>query len=233
MFTKSARFYDAMYSFKDYAKEAQEVHEAIQAHLRSDGKTLVDVACGTGKHLHEFMNWYEVYGVDLDPDLLGIASRTIPGERLQEDDMRTFNLGFEADVVTCLFSSIGYMTSKSDLQKAVSNMAQHVKPGGVLIVEPWLYKEHYHAPHLHMLTVDDDDLKIARISQGSRRDDISIIDFQYLIVTQDEVVRESERHELGLFEQSDYQHAMEQAGLAVEYDPIGPMGRGLFIGTKK
>lgn len=233
MFTKSARFYDAMYSFKDYQKEAIALHETITSHLASGGNVLVDVACGTGKHLQEFKKWFDVHGVDLDTDLLAIAAENIDKERLHEGDMRTFELGFQADAITCLFSSIGYMTTLEDMGRAIQNMARHLKPGGVLVIEPWLYKEHYKSPHLHMLSVDEDDLKISRISQGRREGDVSVIEFQYLVVTHDEVFRESEKHELGLFDQADYQQAMEGAGLVVDYDPIGPMGRGLFLGVRQ
>lgn len=232
MFTKTASFYDAIYSFKDYPKEAQLVRDAISGCLKSGGNDLLDVACGTGKHMTQFTQWFNVYGLDLDPELLGIASRPIQEKRLYEGDMRTFDLGFQVDVVTCLFSSIGYMTTLADLRQAVENMARQLKPGGVLVVEPWLYREHYQSPHLHMLTVDEEDLKIARISQGSRRGDVSVIDFQYLIVTPDEVIRETERHELGLFSQAEYEAAMADCGLEVDYNPVGPMGRGLFVGAK-
>ena len=41
-------------------------------------------------------------------------------------------------MVTCLFSAVGYMTTEADLDAAVANMAQHVRPGGVLLVEGWI-----------------------------------------------------------------------------------------------
>jgi len=232
VFTKSARFYDAMYSFKDYGKEAAMVHEAIQAHMRSTGNSLLDVACGTGKHASELDRWYDVWGLDIDEELLKIASMSVPSERLQIADMRNFDLGRQFDAITCLFSSIGYMKSEADMRQAIANMARHLKSGGVLVVEPWLYPEHYQSPHLHMLTVDQDDLKIARMSNGRREGDVSVINFEYLIMTFDGPIRESERHELGLFSQDQYRQALEAAGLEVDYDPIGPMGRGLFIATR-
>lgn len=230
MFTKSARFYDAMYSFKDYGKEAAMVHDLVQSHKKSSGNNLLDVACGTGKHLAEFAKWYDVWGLDLDPELLEIARNVVPPERLLQADMRDFDLGFKFDAITCLFSSIGYMKNMADMTKAIANMARHLEPGGVIVVEPWLYPEHYQSPHLHMLTVDQDDLKIARMSNGRREGDVSVIDFEYLIMTFDGPIRESERHELGLFSPQQYRTALEAAGLEVDYDPIGPMGRGLFWG---
>jgi ubiquinone/menaquinone biosynthesis C-methylase UbiE len=50
MFTKSARFYDAIYSFKDYAQESAKIDALIRQHSHSGGSTLLDVACGTGAH---------------------------------------------------------------------------------------------------------------------------------------------------------------------------------------
>ena len=52
MFTDSAHIYDAVYSFKDYGAESARIHTLIEE--RSPGaSTLLDVACGTGKHLEQ------------------------------------------------------------------------------------------------------------------------------------------------------------------------------------
>jgi ubiquinone/menaquinone biosynthesis C-methylase UbiE len=41
--------------------------------------SLLDVACGTGKHLEQLMRWYQVEGLDLDDGLLAIARERLPG----------------------------------------------------------------------------------------------------------------------------------------------------------
>jgi hypothetical protein len=43
----------------------------------------------------------------------------------------------------------------------------------------------------------------------------------------------TEMHTFGAFTKADHESAFGQAGLAVEFDPLGLLGRGLFIGTSR
>lgn len=232
MFTRTARFYDAVYSFKDYPKEAEYIHDAASHHLKSGGTDLLDVACGTGKHLLEFTRWYAVSGVDLDSEILKLAMDRVPSAQLHQGDMRIFELPAKFDVVTCLFSSVAYMGTVGDLNLAIANMARHLKPGGVLVLEPFLYPDAYTDGFLHFLHVDEPDLKLARMSKSRRESHVVLLDFHYLIGDESGVRHLTEHHELSLFTQSEYEGALGVAGLIVEYDPIGPMGRAMFLGLK-
>jgi hypothetical protein len=40
-----------------------------------------------------------------------------------------------------------------------------------------------------------------------------------------------ERHVMGLWTVEEYSTAMQSTGLAVEHDPVGLFGRGLFVGV--
>ena len=92
MFSNSAHVYDAVYSFKDYAAESARIQALIEE--RSPGAaTLLDVACGTGKHLEQLRAWYEVSGLDLDPQLLEIAQDRLGVVELHQRDMTSFSLG--------------------------------------------------------------------------------------------------------------------------------------------
>jgi len=58
-----------------------------------------------------------------------------------------------------------------------------------------------------------------------------LIDFHYLVGTSDGVAHFTERHELGLFTHDEYLDAFRAAGLAIDFDPDGFMGRGLYLAT--
>ncbi|HVU12501.1 MAG TPA: class I SAM-dependent methyltransferase [Phototrophicaceae bacterium] len=232
MFTKSAAFYDAIYSWKDYAAEAAQLGDLIEQNKRSPGKTLLDVACGTGQHLRYLNEVYQGEGLDLDSELLKIARERCPGVTFHQGDMVDFNLRKQYDVVTCLFSSIGYAKTVERLNSALRSIAHHLVTGGVAIVEPWLMPGQYIPKHVAARFVDLPDLKIARINTAELEGDVSILAFEYLIGTPEGVVHLSERHELTLFSDAQYRAAFQGAGLSVELATPGLDGRGLYIGVK-
>jgi SAM-dependent methyltransferase len=232
VFSRSAELYDVVYGFKDYAAEATAVDEAIRARSPR-ASTLLDVACGTGRHLAHFRRLgYRVEGLDAEPRLPEQARGRLPRVRLHVGDMREFDLGRRFDVVTCLFSAIGYVRSLRGLRRAVAAMARHLRSEGVLVIEPWLTPDAWREGRVHLLVADEPELKVARASVNERRGRTAILDFHYLVATPDGVVRFRERHITGLFTVGETRDAFARAGLEVEHDPEGISGRGLYVGVR-
>lgn len=234
MFSKSARYYNAIYAAvgKDYAQEARKVHEFLQAHKRSPGDDLLEVACGTGTHAMFLREYYQLEGLDLDGEMLAVARKNLPGIPFHQADMTDFDLGREFDVLTCLFSSIGYVRTVPRLEQAIATMARHLLPGGVLLVEPWFTPDQWKPGLVSALHVDEPDLKITRMSISESQGRLSFFVFHYLVGTPEGITHFTERHELGLFTHEEYLKAFRSAGLEVSHDPEGLDGRGLYIGLK-
>lgn len=234
MFTQSAAYYDAIYAAngKDYAQEATRLQAFIQTHQRSPGNHLLDVACGTGAHLAYLAQTYTVEGLDADATMLQVAQQKFPELPFHLGDMVDFDLGRTFDVVTCLFSSIGYVQTLARLQQAIGNFCRHTAPGGLVIVEPWFAPGVLQTGHVHAAFVDQPDLKLARMSVTEIEGALSILNFHYLIATQGEINHTTERHELGLFTHDDYVAAFQAHSLTPLYDEQGLTGRGLYIGQK-
>lgn len=234
MFIKSEAFYDAIYgTMKDYAREAQLIHELIQQYKQSHGNALLDVACGTGAHIAFLRQNYTVEGLDLDEQMLEIARRRNPGVPFHRADMVDFELGRRFDAILCLFSSIGYVKTVQRLNQALQTMRRHLNTGGVVLVEPWLTPQRFKAGHLGSIFVDQPDLKIARMNLAAVEDNVTIMDFHYLVGTPQDIEYFTERHELGLFTHEEYLEAFKQSSLEVLFDPDPQklMGRGLYIGV--
>ena len=234
MFSESSQYYDEIYGAvgKDYSAEADKVHKLIQRYKKSKGKLLLDVACGTGIHAGHLSNYYKVEGLDLDSKMLSVARRKHPRIRFTQGDMTSFDLGRQFDVITCLFSSIGYVKTKSRLQKAIKTMSRHLLSGGVLLIEPWFTPEQWNPGRVFTLRVDEPDLKIVRMSHSGQRGKVAVLEFQYLVGTPKGIKHSTEIHELGLFTHKQYLDVFKAAGLSVIHDPKGLDGRGLYIGMK-
>jgi SAM-dependent methyltransferase len=228
VYSKSADYYDKLYAKKDYEGEAARLAALIRERHPA-AVTLLDVACGTGRHLSCLKREFRVEGVDSSRRIIAAARASNPEIGFRVGDMRRFRLASRFDVVTCLFSSIGYMTRPSRLDEAVRNMARHLAPGGILLVEPWFPPEDWHPPKAHAALVDESELKISRISTSGAKGSVSIMDIHYLVATPVRVKHFSEKFRMGLFTRDQMRRAFEAARLSVEYDEKGLTGRGLYI----
>lgn len=231
-FTPSARFYDLVYGHLDYPGTAARV-EAMIRDRNPAASSLLDVACGTGRHLEVWRYRFDhVAGTDVDPAMLAVAAGRVPGVPLHAADFLTMDLGRTFDAVTCLFSSIGYVVTGEGLDAAVAAMARHLAPGGVLVVEPWFQPGVMAPPWVRGLLAEGDEMAVARTTRHLAPGDLAVSDmeFTYLVTTPDGSHTFTERHIMGLFPAERYVAAAERAGLHAEFDPDGsPLGRGMLI----
>jgi SAM-dependent methyltransferase len=216
VYDKGARIYDLLYTgtgIKDYAAEAAGLHQIITEACPS-ARTLLDVACGTGAHLALLQQWYMVQGADVSSAMLEIAGKRLPGVPLHLSDMRKLDLGRRFDAVTCLFSSIGYITKPSELQSTVARLAAHVAPGGVLILDGWVRPDKWNNEFQGDPDVaSDDKTMVVRLSLTRRVGRITELDMHHLVRTESGIDYFVETHRLALTPTEDYVSAVEAAGL--------------------
>ena len=226
-----AELYDLVFQSKDYAGEAERIHEILRR--RAPGaRSLLDVACGTGRHLEQLAHWYEVEGLDLDPAMLERARARLPRTPLRMGDMRSFDLGRKFDAITCLVSAIASMLTVEDLRSAIATMARHLRSGGVLVVEPWISPEQ-HPPKSEpwIELAEEPERKVVVMETSTLAGGVWIEDEHYLVWTPVGIKHLSSRKEQGAFRREDHLAAFRAARLEVEHDPVGLIGRGLFIGV--
>ncbi len=231
MFTKSAKFYDAIYHFKDYKEASEKLNKFIKSHNPA-AKTLLDTACGTGKHIEHLRHHYETEGLDINEELLEIARQRCPNTVFHIADVSNFSLKKKFDVITCLFSSIAYVKTAEKLFSTLRYMNDHLNPGGLVIIEPWFSKENFRTGTITANHYEEKELKITWMYTSERINNLSVLDINYLVGTPEEVTFFKEKHEIGLFDDSQYRKAFTDVGLKVIYDREGLFGRGMYIGIK-
>jgi SAM-dependent methyltransferase len=229
MYTKTARIYDDLYSFKDYPAMARHLIEIIDTY-HPGAESVLEVACGTGQFLRYLRQRFHVEGLDINPDMLEVAAEYCPEIPLHHFDMVDFSIAHRFDVIACLFSSIAYVKTVERMQCAIVQMTRHLNTGGLLLVEPYFTPETCWKDDLRLNVSDRPDLKIAWMYLTEVHGKLAVADIHYLVGRSTGVEHLTERHELGLFTDTEYRDAMERVGLNVSYDATGVSGRGLYIG---
>ena len=134
--------YDAPY-FKR-AQAGQDIHgeanlvEALLNEYRPNDNnlpyTVLDAGCGTGRVAIELnKRGCEVVGVDLDEVMLTQAKSKAPDLTWLQDDLHQITLKQSFDAIVMAGNVMIYLTPNTEMA-VLTNMAKHLKPGGLLIV---------------------------------------------------------------------------------------------------
>ncbi|GLW09410.1 methyltransferase type 11 [Microtetraspora sp. NBRC 13810] len=232
-----ADLYDAIYRGrgKDYQADSMAIAKHI-SERNASAASLLDVACGTGSHLRHFAGLFaHVEGVDLAPDMVRLARENLPGVPVHEGDMSGFSLDGTFDAITCLFSSVGYLGDVARLDATLRCFAEHLNPGGVIVLEPWYFPDNATSGSVVGDLVTVGERTISRVSHAVRREGAHHMEVHYLVADRESGIQHfSDTHILSLFDRRQYESAFEKAGCAVEFLAPGESGSGpgLFVGTK-
>jgi ubiquinone/menaquinone biosynthesis C-methylase UbiE len=233
MYSQSAKYYDAIYAAmgKDYAAEAQRIAEIVNERCRSGGNALLDVACGTGKHVEHLRERFACEGLDAMRSMVDIAQRRNPDVPFHIGDMISFNLGKRFDAIVCMFGAIAYVPNAGRLDQTLQTFVRHLQPGGVAIVQPGVSPAKWIDGGVYARFVDEPDLKVARMNVSRRDGNVAVLNFHYMVASDDGIRTFTEPHRLTLFTDEEYRSAFRKAGLAVELEESGFSGRGVYVGT--
>jgi SAM-dependent methyltransferase len=217
LYSQLADYYDRFYWWKDYAKEVAFLVKVFECY-KVKVTDLLEVGCGTGNHTQLLVaRGYHVTGLDISEDVLRVARSKLKGRaKLVQGDMRRMGAalpGSTHDVVLCLFSSISYNQTLSDLKDTLDGMYDHLRPGGIVVFDTHFTKQGFMDGYRGEDIFDDGKIMGARLSVSKREGDMGEIEFSYLIKDgQKTILLRNDVHRLGLFNKSDFQVRMRDAG---------------------
>ena len=99
MWAELAPYYDVIYQWKDYGSESRRIEELIRKHRKSPGRSLLDVACGTGGYLQYLRKRFKATGIDASQQMLREARKKCPGAALRQADMMSFQRNSRFDAI--------------------------------------------------------------------------------------------------------------------------------------
>lgn len=130
-------YYHLLYQHRD-EQEAMAFIQALIVYLGPAlGSTMVDVACGKGRHSKALADMgFDVTGIDLSAASIEEAQKD-EGEHLHfyQHDMRLpFRINY-FDFAFNFFTSFGYFRTRREHDNAIRTIAQSLKPGGIFVID--------------------------------------------------------------------------------------------------
>ena len=131
--------YDRLTRDVDYIAWA----DYIEKHFANSlpGKTVLDLACGTGSLTRELaLRGYEMIGVDRSPEMLAVAAEKNRGIAPIEpmflcQSMEKLDLYGNIDACVCCLDSVNYVTDPKKLARAFERVRLFLTPGGLFLFD--------------------------------------------------------------------------------------------------
>jgi SAM-dependent methyltransferase len=235
-FRNNAEFYDQIYrKRKDYPQEAKAIKNVVRRFEKKPSKTLLDIGCGTGEHLKYLSKDFTCMGIDINENMIRIAKNKVSDARFKVADMVDFSLKERFDVITCLFSAIGYARTYDNLAKALENMHKHLTSNGLVIIESWVFLKDFMKGKIAIDTYEDEKVKMARMATSNIVGPEWHVSMHYLIGTDNGIKHVKETHRMLAANYEDYVRAFKTAGfndLQFLKEDLWDGCRGLYIGFR-
>lgn len=135
-----ASCYDRLTYDINYAAWAGYIEKHFAKHTLP-GRTILDLACGTGSLTRELaLRGYEMIGVDQSPEMLAEAAEKNRGAAPIEpiflcQSMEKLDLYGTVDACVCCLDSVNYVTDPKKLARAFQRVHLFLMPGGLFLFD--------------------------------------------------------------------------------------------------
>jgi ubiquinone/menaquinone biosynthesis C-methylase UbiE len=212
--------YPIIYAHRTVEAARREAHAAAQWLELQPGDRVLDLGCGTGRHLvHLGGRAGSLIGLDYSMDLLHHARERFAHEGQEckttpcfvRGDMRAIPFVEAFDALLNFFTSFGYFQEREENLSVVKGMARALRPGGRFFID-YVNGEHV-AASLERKTVREQDgyvieerrwIEDERVNKRTR-------------VEKGGVEIERLEESVALFNEREFRELLAQGGLAVEH----------------
>ena len=217
-----SRYYNLLYKDKNYKEEFDYLIGIINKYGNKDSRTVLDIGCGTGKHLKFFKEiGYDASGVDLSENMIKEAKIYLS----QDDGLfccgaSEFKINKKFDVIVSLFHVMSYQVSSAELRNVFFNVKEHLADGGLFIFDFWYGPAVLTDPPVVTIKrLEEDEIKIVRITEPVMHPNTNIVDVNFEVLITDnstdklEVINET--HKMRYLFLPEIEMFSELAGLQV------------------
>lgn len=138
-----ARLYDVAFSYRKFSSEVSVIIEWFKSYsktLNSSPLNALEIACGPARHSIALGKIGTVTtALDLEKDMCryakSLARRSHIELKVVQANMIEFEIAEKFDLVLMMLDSISHILSSDDLKKHLDHVIQHLRVGGIYILE--------------------------------------------------------------------------------------------------
>jgi SAM-dependent methyltransferase len=223
----------------DYEEEAAFYGRMIAAACDRPLRTVLELGSGGGNNASHLKNRFEMVLVEPSAGMRAVSRALNPECQHVEGDMRSVRLAREFDAVF-IHDAVCYMTTESDLRRAIETAFLHCRPGGAALFGPDYVRENFRPSTDH--GGSDSDGRGLRYLEWTWDPDPSdttyVVDYAYLLRSSDGGIRvEHDRHVEGLFARADWIRLLSEAGFQAvsvpfEHSDLEPGAHEVFVAKR-
>lgn len=214
LYTEFAEWWPLLSSPSDYEEDGEALWDLVKEQARGPVKRLLELGSGGGHLVHHLPRSVELVLVDQSEAMLAQSRALNPRATHLQGDMRKLSLDERFDLVL-LHDAVMYLTSPEDLQAALDTAADHLRPGGLMVLMPDTASDFFEETTV-TTGHDHADGRGARLCEWnhSPKGNTFQVDFALMLKHRDGTVEHHhERHTMALFPVEHYVEALMTAGL--------------------
>ena len=219
---------------EDYVDEATFFRQILADAELPVAPTLLELGCGGGSNAFYLKSMFsQVTLTDLSPHMLAVSRSLNPECHHVEGDMRTLRLHLQADVVFT-HDAIDYMTTLTDLHRALETAFIHCKLGGLAVFVPDYVCETFEPSTDHGGT-DGPERGLRYLEwtyDPDPADTTYTTEYIYALKEDDQPVQvEHDTHICGLFPRAVWLQLLDEVGFQTEI-VSDEVGRDIFVARR-
>lgn len=235
IYTTHAGWFHLLTAPADYDTEAEWVRAAYAARGITAGARVLELGSGGGNMASHLRAHFELTLTDRSPQMLAQSETINPGVPHITGDMRDLRLDVAPFDAVLIHDAIDYMLTAADLRAAFETAFAHLRPGGVVIIQPDDVEETFE-PGLGSGGHDGADgrgLRYLEWTHPPGADGHVRVDFVVLLRHADGSVESlHDVHTVGLFPQAAWREGLAAAGFADVEVVVDDWERQVFIARR-
>jgi SAM-dependent methyltransferase len=239
MYEELASWWPVLSSPAEYEEEAAFYGDTLAAACDRPPRTVLELGSGGGNNASHLKRRFDLVLVEPAAGMRAVSLALNPECEHVDGDMRSVRLGRQFDAVF-VHDAVCYMTTESDLRRAMETAFVHCRPGGAALFAPDMIRENFRPSTDH--GGHDGESRGLRFLEWvwdpDPADTTYLVEYACLLRTPDGAVRvEHDRHVEGLFGRADWLRLLTETGFVArsvpfEHSELEPGSHEVFIAKK-